>query len=99
MNYNSFGLLKVIIFVLLLAGCDSSMNLYPNPDMQIDNQQGWQKKLYFERITEFKKLQLVKIKSFFLAIVLFRVVVIGMSGTNALISLIEEFQVTIQMVF
>ena len=55
MNLNSFGLLEVIIFVLLLAGCDSSMNLYPNPDMKIDNQQEWQKKLYFERITEFKK--------------------------------------------
>ena len=66
MNYNSFGLLKVIIFVLLLAGCDISMNLYPNPDMKIDNQQEWQKKLYFERITEFKKDPIGKNKIVFL---------------------------------
>ena len=66
MNYNSFGLLKVIIFVLLLAGCDSSMNLYPNPDIKIDNQQEWQKKLYFERITEFKKNPIGKNKIVFL---------------------------------
>ena len=66
MNYNSFGLLKVIIFVLLLSGCDSSMNLYPNPDIKIDNQQEWQKKLYFERITEFKKDPIGKNKIVFL---------------------------------
>ena len=55
MKYKSFGLLIVIIFALILSSCDSSMNVYPNPDVQIVNQQEWQKKLYFERITEFKK--------------------------------------------
>ena len=42
------------------------MDLYPNPDIKIDNQQEWQKKLYFERITEFKKDPIGKNKIVFL---------------------------------
>ena len=55
MECKSLRLFKGIILALMLSGCDSSMTLYPSPDVQIANQQEWQKKLYFERITEFKK--------------------------------------------
>ena len=41
--------------LIILISCDKSYPIYPSVDTLIDGQLDWQKKLYFERISDFKK--------------------------------------------
>ena len=50
-----FKKLLTIFIIFILLGCSDSSLKYPLPDMSIKGQLEWQKKLYFERIAEFKK--------------------------------------------
>ena len=52
MHFKNF-LPAVLAFILL--SCSDSNPKYPSPDMSIEGQLDWQKKFYFERITEFQK--------------------------------------------
>ena len=50
-----FKNLLTIFITFMLLGCSDSRLKYPPPDISIKGQLDWQKKLYFERIAEFKK--------------------------------------------
>jgi len=44
-----------VFFAFMLLSCSDLSPKYPSPDISIEGQLDWQKKLYFERISEFKK--------------------------------------------
>ena len=50
-----FKRLLTIFITFMLLGCSDSSLKYPLPDLSIKGQLEWQKKLYFQRIAEFKK--------------------------------------------
>ena len=57
---------NLIWTLLLILSCSKDNNLYPDPNTIIKDQQGWQKKFYFERISEFKNEPIGKNKIVFL---------------------------------
>ena len=57
---------KLIWTLLFILSCSKNTNLYPDPNTIIKGQQEWQKKFYFERISEFKRNPIGKNKVVFL---------------------------------
>ena len=57
---------KLIWTLLFILSCSKNTNLYPDPNKIIKGQQEWQKKFYFERISEFKNKPIGKNKIVFL---------------------------------
>ena len=57
---------NLIWTLLFIYSCSKDTNLYPDPSTIIKDQQEWQKKFYFERISEFKKVPIGKNKIVFL---------------------------------
>ena len=57
---------NLIWTLLLILSCSKDNNLYPDPNTIIKDQQEWQKKFYFERISEFKNVPIGKNKIVFL---------------------------------
>ncbi len=56
----------LLLLAVLIFHCDNLQNLYPSPETIIDGQLDWQKKIYFDRIAEFKKNPIGKNKIVFL---------------------------------
>ena len=61
-QFNS-NLIWTLLFIL---SCSKNTNLFPDPNTIIKGQQEWQKKFYFERISEFKNVPIGKNKIVFL---------------------------------
>ena len=52
--------------LFFMLSCNKKPNLYPDPTTIIKDQQEWQKKFYFDRISEFKNQPIGKNKIVFL---------------------------------
>ena len=57
---------NLIWALLFILSCSKDINLYPDPNTIIKDQQEWQKKFYFDRISEFKNKPIGKNKIVFL---------------------------------
>ena len=57
---------NLILALLFILSCSEDINLYPDPNTIIKDQQEWQKKFYFDRISEFKNKPIGKNKIVFL---------------------------------
>ena len=57
---------NLIWTLLFIYSCSKNTNLYPDPNTIIKGQQEWQRKFYFERISEFKNEPIGKNKIVFL---------------------------------
>ena len=57
---------NLILALLFILSCSEDINLYPDPNTIIKDQQEWQKKFYFDRILEFKNKPIGKNKIVFL---------------------------------
>ena len=57
---------NLIWTLLFIYSCSKDKNLYPDPNTIIKGQQEWQKKFYFDRISEFKNEPIGKNKIVFL---------------------------------
>ena len=56
----------LLLLAVLIFHCDDLQNLYPSSDTIIEGQLDWQKKFYFDRISEFKQNPIGKNKIVFL---------------------------------
>jgi lysophospholipase L1-like esterase len=56
----------LLLLAVLIFHCDDLQNLYPPPDTVINGQLDWQKRFYFDRISEFKQNPIGKNKIVFL---------------------------------
>ena len=57
---------NLIWTLLFILSCSKNTNLYPDPNTIVKGQQEWQRKFYFERISEFKNEPIGKNKIVFL---------------------------------
>ena len=57
---------NLIWTLLFIYSCNKNTNLYPDPNTIVKGQQEWQRKFYFERISEFKNEPIGKDKIVFL---------------------------------
>ena len=62
----NFKILFLVLFFVNLIGCKKQYLTYPSEDTVIHRQLDWQKKFYFERISEFKNEPIGKNKIVFL---------------------------------
>ena len=56
----------LLLIIILVFSCNKVQDLYPVPDTIIEGQLDWQRKLYFDRIAEFKTNPIGKNKIVFL---------------------------------